>query len=259
MRAAGVFVGVSKQDDPGIRDLNFGDRDARRLHAIFADANAAAGAAPELLHLLVNSDATCDAVRSALARASAAVRAGQADLLVIHFSCHGSQHGQLLLHDADRDQLDTTSLALHEVAATAAAIPDAQVIITLDCCFSGTVLGQPGSLNREAFERLMQSLRGEGRFVAWAAGPEEEAYESRSLAHGYLSYALAHAIDTFRAADRRTVSISDWLSSAIAHARDLARAAGRAQTPDGYLRIGHAGTLHVPAVGDRQRGVWGAV
>ena len=253
MRAAGVFVGVSKQDDPGIPELNFGDRDARRLHAIFADANVAAGVAPDHLHLLVNCDATCENVRSAMARAGAAVKAGQADLLVIHFSCHGSQQGQLILHDADRDHLDTTSIALHEVAAAAAEIPNAQVIITLDCCFSGTVLGQPGSLNREAFEHLMQPLRGEGRFVAWAAGPEEEAYESRSLAHGYLSYALAHEIDAFRASDHRTVPISDWLSRAIAHARDLARAAGRAQTPDGYVRIGHAGMLHVPPVGERQR------
>ena len=39
MRVAGVFVGVSEQDDPCIRQLNFGHRDAERLHAVFADAN----------------------------------------------------------------------------------------------------------------------------------------------------------------------------------------------------------------------------
>ncbi|HYU53806.1 MAG TPA: caspase family protein, partial [Gemmatimonadaceae bacterium] len=203
MRAAGVLVGVSAQADPGIRELNFGHRDAERLHAIFADANLAAGVRPDLLHLLTNQTATCEAVRAALKDAANAVNAGHADILILHFSCHGTQSGRLVLHDTDIDRVNDTTIGLHELAEAVAGIPEAQVVITLDACFSGTVLGQPGSLNRDAFDRFMQPLRGEGRFVVWAAGPDEEAYESSVLAHGYLSHALADALETFRATGKR--------------------------------------------------------
>src|SRR5439155_21253411 len=167
--------------------------------------------------LLTNERATSQAVRGALEAAASAVKAGEADILIVHFSCHGSQSGQLVLYDTDLDRLSETTISLSEVAETLADIPVDQVVITQDCCFSGAVLGQAGSLNREAFDRFMQPLRGEGRFVVWAAGPAEQAYENRRLAHGFLSYALAASIDTFRATGHTTVGIPEWLTTSIAH------------------------------------------
>jgi helicase len=253
MRVAGVFVGLSAQTDSRFPALGFGERDARRLAALFADGNAELGADPGLIHLLRNEKATGAAVRDALMAATAAVAEGAAELVVVHFACHGTPFGQLVLYDSDRDDIDGTTLALHEVADLLGRVPAGKAILTLDSCFSGTVLGMPGSLNAEAFGRLMSELHGEGRFVAWAAGPDEKAFESAQVGHGYLTYGLVSALEGARVSGHTTLSVVVWIQRALEEATELARRAGRTQTPSCHLRSTAAARLRVPEVGPQQR------
>lgn len=253
MRVAGVFVGLSAQADSRFPALGFGERDARRLAALFADANAELGQDPRLIQLLRNEGATAAATREALVAATVAVAEGRADLVVAHFACHGTPAGQLVLYDTDRDNVDGTSLPLHQVAGLLARIPAGNAVLTLDSCFAGTVIGMPGSLNADAFSRLMADLHGDGRFVAWAAGSGEVAFESSQVGHGYLTYGLASALEGARANGQRTLSVAMWVQRGIEEAAALARRAGRTQTPSCHLRSTAAAQLRVPEVGPQQR------
>jgi ATP-dependent DNA helicase len=252
MRVAGVVVGLSRQIDARIETLSFGARDATRLHALFADLNASVGCAGNALHLLTNETATVDAVRAALLNATEAARTGLADLLLVHFSCHGSPAGQLLLYDAIRDDLDNTALSLAEVSTSLAPAGAVSVVVTLDTCFSGTVLGMEGSPNEEGLMALMATLSSGSRAVVWAAGAFEEALESPKYAHGFLSYGLVQTLESMRAQGKEQVAVSSWLQGAIDHVASLAREVGRSQTP-GQLFGGYGGrNMRVPPVGPNQ-------
>jgi hypothetical protein len=137
MAIAGVFVGLSAQDDPRVRALKYGHRDAEAMHAIFADANEHNNAANTHLYLLTNRSATVASVRAALTSAIDAAVRGDVDLLVVHFSCHGSISGDLVLFDADRDDASRTCLPVREIVDALAQVSNSTVVLTLDCCHLG--------------------------------------------------------------------------------------------------------------------------
>jgi helicase len=62
MALLATFIGVGKYSDPAIRDLIGATRDAKALHALFADTVPSSN--PQLL---VDFDATAGAIRKALA------------------------------------------------------------------------------------------------------------------------------------------------------------------------------------------------
>lgn len=253
MRVAGVFVGLSAQLDTGIRALGFGARDAVRLHAAFSDSNEAVGAGSGLLHLLVNENATSEATRSAIEAVVRAASDGSCDVVHVHFSCHGSPSGELVLYDTMRRDLPGTSIPLSQISELLSLIRSVDVVITLDSCFSGTVLGLPHSPNALAFAGLMQNLSGDARAVVWAADAQEAAFEAPALGNGYLSHGLLYALDRARAEGRSTMSTTAWLQSAIDRAQELLQRDGYPQNPGGHLRTRSGATVPVPPIGPRQR------
>jgi helicase len=252
MAIAGVFVGVAAHEDPRIPPLHFAKRDARRLEALFADGNAVEGAGTTTL--LVDEGATSSAVLVAIAAGVATVAAGKASLLLVHLSCHGTPSGGIVTYDTDLKALDETTLLPKDLANALAPLDVGQVVLTLDCCFGGAVQGMEGSPNKEAFDELVRTLAGEGRFVAWAAGPQELAYESSKLGHGYLSFALAKALESARASGRIVMPVLTWLSDAIGIAAQQISSRGLPQTPGMIAVTTASAVLPVPAVGPRQRG-----
>jgi ATP-dependent DNA helicase len=254
MRVAGVFVGLSAQLDTGIRALGFGARDAIRLHAAFADSNEAAGGQDGLLHLLTNENATLEATRSALEAVVRAAENGSCEIVYIHFSCHGSPGGELVLYDTMRRDVAGTGIPLNEISERLANIRGAGVVITLDSCFSGTVLGLPHSPNAMAFEALMLNLSGgDTRAVVWAAHAQEAAYEAPVLGNGYLSHGLLYALERARGAGQSTIATTVWLHQAIERAQELLVRDGYPQNPAGHLRTRSGAMVPVPPLGSRQR------
>src|SRR5690349_14507006 len=145
MRVAGLFVGVSRVSDPGIRELQFAHRDATSLHAVFADGNLDCGASEAMCLLRVSDDATKTKVLYAAFQAIADANAGRADLVVVHLSCHGSPAGSLVMHDTERANIDDTGIPVGELIQLLSTVRDKPVVLTLDCCFAGTALGMTES------------------------------------------------------------------------------------------------------------------
>ena len=76
-------------------------------------------------------------------------RAHGADLVVIYFAGHGlvqtigrRQEGFLLPYDADPDDVVTRGVAMSDVASWIDGLDARAVVVCLDCCHAGKVLGQ---------------------------------------------------------------------------------------------------------------------
>lgn len=252
-RIGGVFVGVGSQDDKRIEALKYAPRDAEWLWAIFADAAEAAGGQTDDLILLTNNDATTPRLFASLETAVQSSSNNPFDLFLIHLSCHGDHSGRVLLHDADKDADDLAAIALGKINELLADLRTGSLIMTLDICFAGTVLGFDGSGNREALLACLQGLEGDDRAVAWAAGPNEPAHESDRLRHGYLTMGLLRSLRRAREAGDDRLLTASWLHEAMETASDEARRLGQPQTPGSIIRQGIESYVPVPAVGARQR------
>jgi uncharacterized caspase-like protein len=253
LRIEGVFVGVSAHEDPLVPALRHAHRDAEALGALFADFNAHFGHSTDGLRILTNHNATVEAVEASLRAAVDRVGIVGADALVVHFSCHGGPSGEIVLYDTFRGRLGETGLAIATVIATLTQELRVPVILSLDCCFSGTVLGMDGTLNREAFDRFMAGFTGVSRFVVWASEPGQPAYEDLGLAHGYLSYSLLQGFSRARAAGTPSIRIAEWLVDAASDVSQLARRAGRVQQAGCYALLTSTAEFPIVPIGPRQR------
>jgi replicative superfamily II helicase len=246
MRALGLFVGVDVQQDDAIRQLTFAGRDAEVLCACFADANEAFAGGSTFDEadtiLLVGEAATRTAVCDALKTLAARSEAAQYELALIHFSCHGTPEGILLLTDAEDGAEASTGLAIDDLAARVAEIAASQVIIAFDTCFSGLAAGRPRVRHDEAEAKnggLAQRLWALGhgnRAVVMAAQAAEQAWETSRLGHGLLSYGLLRGLDgtTLRRADG-TISISEWIQLAVKVVLDESAKEGVSQNPKRFF------------------------
>jgi hypothetical protein len=105
-----LFVGINKHQDAGVLELTGAVRDAQALHSLFQDTFTDIDA-----RLLVDSEATLDAIRSNLDRTLAA--ATPDDVVVISFAGHGTEAHQIVAYDTDRDVIGATTLPMEELAA----------------------------------------------------------------------------------------------------------------------------------------------
>jgi len=130
MALRSTFIGVGKYTDPNIRELVGATRDAKALHALFADN--AESTAPVLL---VDYDATIENIRSGLNATLGA--ASPDDIAVFFFSGHGSRDHRLAASDTRLDALHETTLSMEELAHLFKTTKAKAVLCVLDCCFSG--------------------------------------------------------------------------------------------------------------------------
>lgn len=184
MSYRGLFVGIDRYQSNLISELSAAGRDARALHALFADNLGPGGA------LLVDARATRAAIAEAFERLAATE---PDDVVVLAFSGHGSQTHQLITHDADPAALGSTAIALDALADWFSLIPARRLICFLDCCFSGGLgakvfLGDAVPRSDASTEELLNKLSGEGRVVLTASSATEPAYEHQKLRHGLLTY-----------------------------------------------------------------------
>ena len=187
----GLFVGIDRYASPLISDLSCSARDARALYALFADS-----VGDDHSTLLTDVQATR---REILGRLELITTADTDDLVFIHFSGHGSDTHHLVTHDAEPHLLDRTTIRLEELVDRFAAIPAKNLILCLDCCFSGgagaKVFHSPVAPRMPAStEALLGRIGGSGRVILTASGAEQAAIEDRRKGHGIFSYYLIQAL-----------------------------------------------------------------
>src|SRR6266496_218753 len=186
----GVFIGIDRYQAPEINELRYAERDARALHALFADTF---GDGAELLVGEQAMRAAIEAQFAALAHADAD------DFVVISFSGHGSETHELVTYDADVHDLGHTCIPLDQLTEWFKAIPARQLVCFLDCCFSGAmgakVLQVESTPRRMLSEAgLLEQLAGDGRLILTASTANQPAWENPKIGHGLLTYFLLQAL-----------------------------------------------------------------
>lgn len=194
----GLFIGMNRYQSPQIAHLKSAVRDAQALHALFSDNLGGATS------LLTDEDATRARLVDELTRLAS--ESTDDDVVVIAFSGHGSDTHELVTFDADLTDLLATGLPLSEFTDLVSSIPARQMVVILDCCFSGgagaKVLnarqisrGGPGGLPMSTavqLERLAGA--GTGRLILTAATADQEAWEDVLIGHGLLTHHLLRAL-----------------------------------------------------------------
>lgn len=236
----GLFIGIDKYTAP-INRLSCARADAIALSSLFRDNSDGR------VELLADADATRQRILDALKDFQ---HASEDDLVVVSFSGHGTDDHRLVPVDAMADDLASTCISLDDLAAYLDAIPSKQLVVVLDCCFSGgfggaRVFVQSSARSpiedREAVERL---IRGDGRVVLTASGKGEPALETQQYGHGLLTYHLLEALQgpgDLTGAD--AIPLFVLLDYVTTHVLDSAKLLGEVQTPTLYGSVEGAPAL----------------
>lgn len=192
----GLFIGIDSYRHPDFRRLNFAERDAKVLYALFGD-----NMRDDSSVLLRNAEATKAKITAELGRL-ATVSEGD-DIVVITFSGHGTRSRELATYDAVPGRFAETALPLKEFVDLVRAIRARLLVVVLDCCFSGGMFARAfyepddtvtaRSNATDAWD-VARSLKGEGRVFFGAASPDEEAFESPRYRHGILTHHLIQGL-----------------------------------------------------------------
>ncbi|HLP35512.1 tetratricopeptide repeat protein [Lacibacter sp.] len=207
-----VIVGISKYQNPGIRELRFANRDAQ----MFADylQSSAGGTVPQdNIRLLIDSSATNAAVYNALSWLTETVQ--QDDLVYFYFSGHGDMEsetarrlGFLLAFNTPRTNYINNAIRIEDLnyyANTLSAKSKAKVILITDACHSGTLVTSDYRLKFLVGNELRKAKDNEIRITS--CGPNELAVENEAWGggRGVFSYYFLNALTGFADADKNGI------------------------------------------------------
>jgi uncharacterized caspase-like protein len=207
-----LVIGVNRYADSTIPTLRWAVNDARAIGRFFA-TSISTGAIQS--RLLLNEKATLSAIKH-YAGERIADAARESDTVIIYFAGHGApdlaagssrevEHF-LVPHDGCRNRLYSTAFSLErDLADLLVRIRSENVLVVLDCCFSGAGDGRGVEGHRLRLARLHSAGNarsaivtrsgtsidlGRGRAMLFACGPTEQAAESSSLRHGVYTHAI---------------------------------------------------------------------
>lgn len=224
----GLFIGIDRYASPEIAELTCARRDAVALEALFADALLGETV------LLTDAEATRSRIETELERLTSCA---PEDVVVISFSGHGSPNRELVMHDTNVQDLEQTTLSFDRLSYWFSKIPAKQLVLFLDCCFSGGMgarVLRVDALSRDyrSVKHHLDELSGKGRVILTASGADEPAYESSSLGHGFFTYHLLEALQgAEEVVDAGKVDVYRLLQYVIRRVVDAARLGGRPQHP----------------------------
>jgi len=173
-----VLVGISKhQHAPW--NLNYARRDAEELAKLLRQA--AYGAFEESrMCVLLDEDATTAKITKALR--SFLRRPAPNDLVLIHFSCHGTPDPDgldevyLVTHDTDPADIAATALPMREVRYALEHTLKAERVVTLaDTCHSAALVSGGRRLatpNAQVMKQYLQAIGGSKKGRAWLMSAE---------------------------------------------------------------------------------------
>ncbi len=171
-----LIVAIAYYRDPRLQRLRAPAADAAALGRVLADA-AVGGFRVEL---------SLDEDETKLSRRLARFFADRrpADLLLVHFSCHGIKDasGELYLAAADTEThlLSATGISSRWLNERIGQCRSTRIVVFLDRCFSGSF---PFSVHFRANEQLnvQDHLLGRGRVVITASNAMEYSFEGERL------------------------------------------------------------------------------
>jgi helicase len=226
-----LCIGIDRYRPP-INRLSCCAADAQAIAALLEDTHG-----PSVMRL-IDDDATLDAIRRELTTLQGC---DENDLVVISFSGHGTTDHRLVPIDVDVGDIAETCLSLDELAELLDAIPSKNLVVFLDCCFSGGFGGArvfaPTAAREISEDRstLQTLVRGQGRVVLTASGAAEPALETLAFGHGLLSF---HLIDGLQGAESLTsgglielMTLFNWVIGKVV---ESARRMNEVQTPTIY-------------------------
>ena len=175
--------------------------DARDVAAVLK-SNAYCGYDARNVHLLLDSDATLERIRAALA--SVAGTSGPDDTVVIFFSGHGARPGDpadpesaLLPVECDTQKLGTTSLSEAEFSSALQRFVAQRLLVLIDACHSGGAGSFKGRREGElpdlgySEKSLGRLAQGTGRvLIASSRASEESLVFSNARNSVFTSYLL---------------------------------------------------------------------
>jgi helicase len=227
----GLFIGIDRYSAPVTR-LSCARADAVALAALFEDSLGGK------VTSLIDHDATLTAIRGALANLNAV---GEDDLVVVSFSGHGTEDHRLVPVDVDATDLSGTCFGLEDLARCLDDIPSKNLLVFLDCCFSGGFGGArvfaPSSTRRLLEDRssVEALVRGEGRVVLTASAAGEPALETMELGHGLLTHHLLLGLQgSDGLAKENRVQLLDLFNYVMRSVVDAASRLREVQTPTLY-------------------------
>jgi replicative superfamily II helicase len=244
----GLFVGIDRYHPP-VNRLTCAAADAVALSALFDDT--------------VDGDLRCvtdaEATRAGLAAEFAHLeQAAEDDVVIVSFSGHGTDDHRLVPVDVDVADLAGTCISLEQLAEWLDDIPCKQLIVFLDCCFSGgfggaRVFSQATARSIAEDRSALSSLaRGSGRVVFTASGAGEPALETAATGHGLFTHQLLQALQGAAGAPTAgrlsLLEIADYVTARV---MDEAQRLRAVQTPTMYGSIEGAPSLPVLVPGSR--------
>ena len=138
-----VVIGISAYQDPKIARLRYAEADAKAF-AAFLQSPQGGSQPADRLRLLVDADATLEAVRTALA--DFLKQAQEDDIVLIFFAGHGAPEpgradtAYLLCHDTKVDRLYATAFPMDEMRTILQKrIFARRVLVIADACHAGGI------------------------------------------------------------------------------------------------------------------------
>lgn len=228
MQFKGIFVGIDRYASPSISWLSCSKRDATALYSLFTDTLGGDTV------LLTDAGATKSSIESALIDLASCAKD---DVAVITFSGHGTPSHELVTYDANPANLQDTCIPLDRLLELFSNIPAKNLILILDCCFSGGVGAKVLQVDLKARDiqstaTLIDQLSGEGRLILTASAATEEAWENQKIGHGLLTNFLLEALQGAEEV-RQSGKVSIYKLLEYVSSRVIASAAtfGKSQQP----------------------------
>lgn len=182
-----LLVGVNAYIDPAIPRLRFCVNDILALEQMLKTL----GYTVVALHDDVAAEyllPTRDNVEAELARICQ--NAGQDDLMLVHFACHGTLvDGKpvLVTHETRLPTLATKALPLADVEARMRASKARRLVLMLDACHTGVEMGRD-LVDPEFIHNAYESAEGFALIAASTA--QQAAQEWKEKEHGVFTYYL---------------------------------------------------------------------
>ncbi|GAB7007053.1 hypothetical protein JCM18899A_45260 [Nocardioides sp. AN3] len=171
-----LIVAIDEYDDPTLTQLRAPDHDAVALAAVLEDR--------EIGHFEVATLANDSAKDVRVAISSFFRDRRPADLLLLHFSCHGlkDEGGELYFaaRDTRVDLLDATGVASSFVRQAMERSRAGQIVLFLDCCYAGAFT-RGVSTRADKSVDIPDRLGGRGRVVIAASSALQYSFEGDAV------------------------------------------------------------------------------
>ena len=170
--------------------------------------------------VLVDEQATVEGIRAALEDLYEQVT--ERDCAVIFLSGHGLREGErqyfFATHETVVEYAAQTSLPWQEVQNAVRGLAAKQVVVLVDTCHSGAVLGERRATNEALAEEL--AGRGAGALVFASSSGAQESVESEEWGHGAFTYAILELLEG-RTEARGPIGPMDLASYVSRHVKKL--------------------------------------